>query len=376
MKRGIGLIIALSVLTLFTGCANEGLKTYEQATEAFRQGRYEEAVSLYRLAISQGKKDAVVSADLALAYQCYGDPEKADDAMDIALSGGETPGLLKKRGLLLYLRKSYEEAADAFLKALPENRENLNPDGQETLAFLAECRKLTGNTREAVALYQELIRLGHHTMENKLKIGECLLMDREFYSACTYFDWALEEAGAGPEEYLFIYRAANAAGDFYDSELYFQKGIAKCGPESMTEGEYYARAGKFSVAVSLLSDETSTGAVLSKASIATKEGRFDEAESYYVDLIARGEDLSVVYHQYMLLKAAEGDLTAAKQLLTQVRSYQNPAIERDVAWNEIIIAELEHDYKRAYDLLAEYEKKYEKSEETEREIRFLSRVFQ
>ena len=379
-KTGMLVLIFLSVL-LTAGC-NEGGKTYERAKNAYEEGRYEEAVSLYRLAISQGEKSDLIYADLALAYQGFGDVEKADEAMETALSGGkDTDAVLKKEGILKYLRAEYEEAGALFEKIVRSDgvltgEKKAGPEALENIGFLAECRKETGAYREAIDLFKVMITNEFHTLESKLKIGECLLAENEFYAAATYFDWAKQEPGMTPEHYLFIYRAAREAEDYRDSELYFQEGLSLCTGKdgTMTVGEYYAYAGKFLAAAEKLTTENTTGAILAKAAIAIRDGQYDDAESYYQLLVRRGEELPVVYNQYMILKAVQGEYDAAKQLLTEVRSYRDRSIEEDVDWNEIMLYELELDYRKAYDLLLDYRKTYGQSDETEREERFLSRV--
>ena len=382
LMRKIGIVLLVLAVALGIAGCNEGGKTYERAKDAYEKGHYEEAVSLYRLAISQGEKSGVVYADLALAYQGYGDTEKADEAMERALSEGkDREAVLKREGILKYLRSEYGEAGTLFERIVAEE-DTLSGEkkpGQEALenvGFLAECRKENGEYREAIELFKFLITNGFHTLESKLKIGECLLAENEFYAAATYFDWAKEEPGMKPEHYLFIYRAAREAEDYRDSELYFQEGLSLCTGEdgTMTVGEYYAYAGKFLAAAEKLTTENTTGAILAKAAIAIRDGRYEEAESYYQLLVRRGEELPVVYNQYMILKAVQGEYDAAKQLLSEIRSYRDRSIEEDVDWNEIILYEMQQEYRKAYDLLLEFRKTYGQSEETEREERFLSRV--
>ena len=381
MKRiGILILIALGAFSL-SSCS-EGKKSCERARSAYEEGRYEEAVSLYRLAISQGEKSGLVYADLALAYQGFGDIEKADEAMEKALSEeADRNAVLKREAILKYVRAEYGEAGTLFEKIVASDgvlsgEKKADPETIENVGFLAECRKETGSYREAVDLYKVLISNGFHTLESKLKIGECLLAENEFYAAATYFDWAKQEPSMKPEHYLFIYRVAREAEDYRDAELYFQEGLSLCTGKdgTVTVGEYYANAGKFLAAAEKLTTENTTGAILSKAAIAVRDGRYEEAESYYQLLIRRGEELPVVYNQYMILKAVQGEYDAAKQLLTEVRSYRDRSIEEDVDWNEIMLYELQSDYRTAYDLLLEYRKTYGQTDETEREERFLSRV--
>ncbi len=379
MKQHFWILLtaALSAAFLFAGCG-EGKKSYEEGIASYNEGRYEEAIRLYELAISQGEKKAVVYADLALAYDRYGNAEKAEEMLNQARNTApKDREVLRRAGIFSFYREDYETAIRFFEQALPDQEtKKMSESDVQTLSFLAESKKKLGKTAEAIELYQSVILAGYHTLEQKLFIGECLLMEHEFYAARTYFDWAFEEPSVRPEHYLYVYRIATEAEDYLDAERYFQAGLKVCSKETMTEGEYYANAGKYAAAIERLTDETTTGAYLARASIALQEKRYREAEEYYQILLKRGEELPVVYNQYMILKAVEGDFDAAKQLLSQIRAFKDPSIEEAVAWNEIILYELQRDYKTAYEKLLEYMKTFQKTTEAERELLFLSRALQ
>ena len=85
MRKYLILPIAAVLLLLLCGCS-EHRKSYEEGQLALQEERYDEAIRRFELAVSQGMKEPVVYADLAIACEKAG---RAGDAEAYAAQAKE-----------------------------------------------------------------------------------------------------------------------------------------------------------------------------------------------------------------------------------------------------------------------------------------------
>ena len=85
MKRRFAIIlICLAVLSvLLSGCADEAGKSYNEGLRLYQEGKYQDALKNYQLSVSQGNKDPVVYADMAVCYEMLEDSKSAAEMISM-----------------------------------------------------------------------------------------------------------------------------------------------------------------------------------------------------------------------------------------------------------------------------------------------------
>ena len=382
-KRTIFCILAAVLISaLLSGCADEAGKSYKEGLSLYKEGKYQEALKSYQLSVSQGLKDPVVYADMALCYEMMEDSQHAAEMISKArVLSPSDKRILRREGICLYLNGDYSNAILVLRNSFPEkdekDKKEEGPDELEARGFIASALMKTGSYEEAVQELNILITANDHATQHLILAGECYLLMHQLSAADQYFELVAAQADRKPSHYLYMYNACVAAGSYSSAVRYFEEGLKLTGEgrdHEMTAGEYYARAGRLSDAEISLSGESSVGARLAEASLYTRDGRYEEAETIYKDLLSRGEETAEVYSAYMMLKIVSGKSDEARELLKRVESFKDHEVLRSARWNEIILLEMEQDYDYAYEKLLEYRQEFGTTEETEREALFLSRV--
>ena len=384
-KRAFVWIVLIAVLTgtLLSGCKNEAGKSYKEGLRLYQEGKYQEALKNYQLSVSQGNKDPVVYADMALCYQMMEDAQNAAEMISKArVLSPSDKRILRREGICLFLAGDYPNAILVLRNSFPDEEEKdkekeEGPDEREARGFIASALMKTGAYEEAVQELNTLITANDHATAHLILAGECYLKLHQFAAADQYFELVAAQEDRKPSHYLYIYNACVDAGSYASAVGYFEDGLLLTGEGSdheMTAGEYYARAGRLSDAEISLSGESAVGAKLAEASLYTRDGRYAEAEAIYTELLGRGEETAEVYSAYMVLKIVSGKPDEARELLRRVQSFGDREILKSALWNEVILCEMEGDYELAYEKLLIYRADFGTTEETEREMLFLSRV--
>ena len=385
MKKRVWILIILAAMLsgiLLSGCSNEAGKSYKEGIRLYQEGKYQEALKYYQLSVSQGNKDPVVYADMALCYEMMEDSANAAEMISKArVLSPSDKHILRREGICLFLTGDYQNAILVLRNSFPEPEEGKEaedgPEELEARGFIASALMKTGAYEEAVQELNILITANDHATAHLILAGECYLKLHQFSAADQYFELVGAQEDRKPSHYLYIYNACVEAGSYASAVGYFEDGLQLTGEGSnheMTAGEYYARAGRLSDAEISLSGESAVGAKLAEASLYTRDGRFEEAEAIYTELLGRGEDTAEVYAAYMVLKIVSGKPDEARELLRRVQSFGDREVLRSALWNEVILCEMEGDYELAYEKLLIYRADYGTTEGTEREMLFLSRV--
>ncbi|MBQ6541035.1 MAG: tetratricopeptide repeat protein [Lachnospiraceae bacterium] len=387
-KRPIICFILAAVLfcTVLSGCANEAGKSYKEGIRLYGEGKYQEALKNLQLSVSQGNDDPVVYADMALCYEMLEDSKHAAEMISKArVLSPSDKRILRREGICLYLTGDYPNAILVLRNSFPEEKdkkEDKKDEPEDVLilearGFIAWALMKTGAYEEAVQELNILISANDHATAHLVLAGECYLRLHQFSAADQYFDLVGGQADKKPSHYLYIYNACVDAGSYSSAVRYFEEGLSLTGEGGtfeMTRGEYYARAGRLSEAEISLSGESSVGAKLAEASLYTRNGKYQEAEAIYTDLLKRGEETAEVYSAYMILKIVSVQDNEARELLKRVQSFGDREVLRSALWNEIILLEKECDYEQAYEKLLAYRGDFGTTEATERELLFLARV--
>ena len=373
------LVAAVFVLgaTVLTGCKEETDKSYEQAMEYTLKGRYEEAIELFKRAISQGETDPVIYGDMGIAYLRMGDTENALKQMEYALTlDPNHKGVLKRTGIFYMETGDTDVALSYFLKALPADKNYTDAD-RETLGYIGEIRMMREEWQQAVDCYNPLIEGNYHVAEHEIAAGECYVKMNQIKAATQYFDMVKDEKDISPRHFIYIYKCLMEADQIDLAAEYFEYGKTLCGAppmKEMTEGEYYVRAGLINVAREKLETEDSVGARLATAWLHLQDGDFTAAEAIYRQLLTEKVDMPEVATEYMAVCVLRNEYDNAKILISKIYEYKDPGVMETALWNEIMMYERMGDFTTALEKLEAYKKGYGEDEAVSREVRFLERI--
>ncbi len=376
MKKVL-LTIFLLLLLIFTGCAR-GEKSREAGIRAYQDGKYQEAVDYFRLAISQGDTSAQVKADLAVAYVMNEDPAAGELYMNKALE--QDPGdlrVLKKAGMYYEALEDTDKALEFYKKSLKNPEGTPSGDDLDTVGLMADMLYRNNRFSEAVSCYNELISANYYRVDHEILAGECYLSMNQVSAACQYFDMTENEKTATAEAYLRIFEDFSLAGNTEEAARYFEKGLAFCGKENqISKGVYLARAGRTKEALKELEQSVRFEDLLAYGQCCFDLGDYETAEKIYSGLLKKGEHLPKVYNAFMILKMAQGDGDSVRYLLTEIENGDDESAKADGLWNEIVFYEQLQDYETAYQKLKSYQRRFPVDAKVRREYQFLSRRYQ
>jgi len=373
------LFVCLGLLTclLFFASCGEAETSYQKGISLFQAGDYEGAGDAFRLSLSQGKKDAVLYADLALATAKAGDNDTADDYLSIALEKAPEASAVLKRAGLLYMAEGRDDEALTYLnRSLTTPEDAMSVPDLETCAFAAEIEARNGCFDEAIRLYDLLINQGYYPMEHQYLAGIAYMNLEQTAAANQYFELCFAHSDVPAEYYLTVYNAFYSAGEYTRAENWFNEGLklfegASADSSGMTPAAYYEGAGKSAEAMALFTEETSAAGLLAYAKSLISCGEYTLAEEAIQSALALGHPLPDLYFTYYTLMILKGRFTDAKRLLTEVRASGESRLSEAADWNEIIMTERQREYSEALLLLENYRKTYPADRASEKEYAFL-----
>ncbi len=367
-------VLLLSAAGILFGCSGSR-DSYEKGAEAFLSGKYEDGVRYFRLAISQGKKEGYVYADLALCYERLGETDEALQNLNRALELSPDDPLVKKKIGMFYEAQGDDQTALSYYNAsITTEIGSMSENDLETCAMAAALERKNGCFLEAIRIYDILINENYFPIQHEIMTGECYLSLHQNAAACQYFDLIDGRSETEAVWYLLIYEDLIREGYPVDAERYLEKGLSLCGEKSMSRAEYYAAAGRFpEVENEALPDDESEGSLIASSVRFLHNRDFEGAEKCFLKLLQNGNASGRIYNRYMVLKIMEEDYTSALQLLTQVETSPEDSVLSDGAWNEIVLYERIGNFDMARQKMIQYMKNYRVNDTVLREYYFLKR---
>lgn len=222
--------IALALLQNQQGRAEDAKETLQAARErlpsssaihralgdvALARGRYADAESEFRLAITLDEEDLVARFKLGVALRRNGKFDEALRAFEaVKAIDREYPGLALEHGLLYEASGRTDEALKAYEGALAKAPED--PD----LMLRVGCGYATAErTKEAQELLRKVLALRPTSAETNHCLGRALLSEgSRLADALRQFDRAVELDPHRAEYHLYVGWAANEAGNVPKAE--------------------------------------------------------------------------------------------------------------------------------------------------------------
>ena len=198
-------IVQLGLLYYNLGENDKAISQYKKVIETYK------STPEARYAIT-GLRNAYVDINDVDAYFAY--IRTLDGYGDVDMA--QKDSLLYTSGENLYIAAKYDKATEVFksyLNEFPEGSFRLNAE-----YYLAECLKSSGNTEEALKLYEEISgEPNNQFLEQSLISASSILFEKEDFTASLNYYERLEKAAANDENKLLALkgqlRSAYQAGD-------------------------------------------------------------------------------------------------------------------------------------------------------------------
>ena len=336
-------IICVSVLFLFTGCAKKG-RPFEDAGYAFLQnGQSEEALESFKKSLAQEK---------------------------------ETKESLRGLGIANLSLGKYDEAIDAFVKALNKSNGSIKDVDFDINSYLGYAYEKAEKYEEAVKVYTAVLDFKPKDIDAYyrraicyLKLGETTLADEDFAIATSknnddydlhiriYF--SIKEAGFEKEADAYLTSLLNDSKrkisdydrgricyylkDYSNARVYLEKAKDPSNPDTIL--------------------------MLGKTYEATGDNTY--AASLYANYLDQKGNNAAVYNQLGVCRFKLQDYEGALAAFSFGLKLEDPEWMRELSYNEAVTYEYMGDFQTAKEKMEEYLKNYPKDENANHELLFL-----
>lgn len=271
---------------------------------------------------------------------------------------------------------NYEEAVDAFQKALDQSAGTVGEKEVDICFYKAEAQYLSGDTDGALATYDALIKY-NQTAEAYYLRGSLYFMLGQSEDALNDYATAVSKDKNDYELYIGIYESMAAYGMASEGQYYLNEALNIKGDkayDNMQKGRIYFLLGDSQNAVSLLtkavedgSDEANYYLAEVYAAIGDSE-KSDACFAAYLDSgIADSVDLCEMGERQM----ANGDYEHALTYFTAALDMEEVPNKQVLMKDIVVVYENTGDFASAKEMLESYLELYPSDEEAEKELVFL-----
>lgn len=250
-------------------------------TAELQRGRYEESISLARLGRTTRSPFGIFDALEARALAALGRRGEATEVVESALAENpDDPDLLSVRATWSIERGRFEEAEADLTRAV-----QVSPFHQRSRRQLAALLESAGRRQDAVAVYEEMLRIQPEDGDTHFQLGS-LLLDSDLEAALPHLEEACRLAPARPNFLTTL-------------------GVAYINAGRMAEAEAALRR-----ALTITPDDPSVSNNLGIVLI--RGGRFDEAVDVLTGLLAVNPGFVAARNNLAIALAESGDLEDAE----------------------------------------------------------------
>lgn len=272
---------------------------------------------------------------------------------------------------------SYEEAAEAFQKALDQSQAVVGDMEIDICYYKATAQYKSGDLKGALATCKALIDYDKKNYKAYFLRGCIYLKEENQEKTMKDYRKAFETSGNDYELYVSAYESLKNAG--WDSEaeevLEAAEKLKAEKPEEYRErGHIYLLQEDYDNAKKELDkaiNQKDVKALLYLAQVYEAQGDMDQANALYESYISKNNsDVSTLVIMGDM-QMSEGNYSQALGFYEQALSVENPPNEQQLRRNEIIACEQMLDFEKAREKMLAYLKDYPEDEEAQREYVFL-----
>ena len=337
------ILVIMCAALILSGCASAETKEYyNEALKSMEVADYEAAEQALQQSIDADVHLAESYRALGICYMEMGDNAKAIAAFSRSLN-------------------SLDVTDEVFKK--------------DVMYYLAEARTNHGQTKEAIEVYTDILKMGKDEkslfLRGKLELGEG---DKAIAKAD--FDKATE-GSTDFDLYINIFNVYDAQKMSVEGEEYLNKAL-EIKAENSTD--YYERGriyyymkdyenAKKELVVALKDGDAEATLLLGKVYIAMED--IINARAMYQDYLESGENNTKAYNGLALCSIYEKNYESALSNIEKGLAEGNEEEQQELLFNEIVVYEYKLDFATAKEKMTEYLKLYPEDVAAIRENEFL-----
>lgn len=272
---------------------------------------------------------------------------------------------------------SYEEAVEAFQKALDQSQAIVGEIELDICYYKATAQYKSGDTKGALTTCKALIDYDKKNAKAYFLRGCIYQKEADREKAVKDYQKALETSGNDYEIYVSVYQSMKNAGWDGDAEEILEKALELKAEETedyRERGHIYLLQEDYDNAKKELDkaiNQKDVKALLYMAQVYEAEGNSKQAKALYESYIEKnGSDISALIVLGDMQMEAE-NYSQAVEFYQQALKAGKPSNEQQIRRNEIIAYEQMLDFAKAREKMESYMEDYPEDEEAKREYIFL-----
>lgn len=277
-----------------------------------------------------------------------------------------------------YLNKEqYEDAADAFQKALDESTGKIGKKELDLCFYKAEAQYLSGDTDAAMDTYNSIISYDNDSADAYYLRGSLYYAMGDAEKAVNDYSMAVKLDSDNYDLYIGIYNSMTANDQESDGEYYLNEALKIKGDKAkdkLEKGRIYLLLGDNDKAESCLKealDGGKTEANFYLAQVCNAKGDSDSANSYMQAYLDSGEVTSSDLYEIGVQQMEQKDYAQAITYFTAGLSMDEVPDKQALMKKCIAAYELSGDFTSAKNMMADYVEEYPDDESAARENTFL-----
>lgn len=271
----------------------------------------------------------------------------------------------------------YEDAAEAFQKALDQSLATIGAEELDICYYKAQAQYMAGDVEGALETYDALIAYDKKNADAYYLRGSLYLLEGESKKALLDYAAAVENDDTNYDLYIQAYSDLADAGFTDEAKQYLEAALEVSGKDAedyAMRGKAYALLGEYDKAAEQLDkalELKSDDALLYRAQVYEAQGDSDKAQPLYEEYVKTNKDNPAALGSLggMLLAASKYD-EALDYIQTALAS-DEVENEQNLRRNEILAYEYKKDFASAKEKMASYVEDYPEDETALREYQFL-----
>ena len=379
----IGLILALiGILVFVVSNFGEANKLNNKGLEAYESAEYEIANDYFSKAIERDgtNYEYYINKGMALSeLKMYKDAITTfDQALEHAKSESEVQMVHRAKGISLLYQGSYDEALEAFDKALNGKESRYSDTELDILYYKAETLDKAGRFVDAVLVYAQIVDADASADAYMLRGMEYIKVG-DYPSAESDLRMAIKKEKKNYDIYLALNQALISQKKYEDAAKVLEEALKLGGSKGealMNQGKIYIELGDFAKAEekllkSLDKGEIRANLILAQVQMAKTPADYAAAVNYFETYLASVVNDAEAYNMYGLCLMDMNKYEKAEEIFTKGVALNDRLMDRSISKNQISAAESAGHWANALEYIEVYLQKYSDDQAAIKEKEFI-----
>ena len=378
-KKHIAFAGALTLMAFaVSACAPAGSKSNQKGLEAYQDGDYQNAVYLFKQAITQEPSEDAYYCNLGQAYCAQGYYEEAIESFTQAAQLGSSLFYsYRGMGLAYSGLEEYDKAIESFNQAIEAAGSLDSSCRLDVVGYRAEAKTAIGDYTGALGDYNQLIEANYRLRDIYQLTGDVYLLMDDVDQALHCYQECLNIDNRNYEGYLTMAEALKKAEADEARQVVLNAALEVIPYEAEDwcyRGRVYLELDQIDDAFSAFEESYNKG--YSQAGYYLGycyelQGNSDEAIHLYQEQLRHDPNDAGLYNQLASCMVRQGEYQDALIMIEKGMQLANESLMADFLWNESICYEKMGDYDTAIEKLMSYLEQYPADKNAQKELAFL-----